>query len=119
MTTPTAPTRIELYELHAAICKVLTDPKRLMLLEALRAGERSVGELAGELGVSLPNVSQHLAVLRAAGLVESRRTGQTVRYWLAEPSIVGACDIVGDIVARRQAGRDLPARTPIAIQRTR
>jgi ArsR family transcriptional regulator len=117
--TTTARARIDLYEQQAAICKVLTDPKRLMLLEALRAGDRSVGELADVLGATLPNVSQHLAVLRAAGLVESRRTGQTVRYSLAEPSILEACDIVGGIVARRQASRPLALRNPIAIQRTR
>jgi len=106
----TTPVRMpsERYELHAAICKVLTDPKRLMLLEALRTTERSVGELASELGVALPNVSQHLAVLRGAGIVEARRTGQTVRYSLAEPSIVDACDLVGGIVARRLAGRPQP-----------
>jgi len=60
---------VERYRLHADLCKVLTDPKRLMLVTALRAGERSVGELALAIGVALPNASQHLAVLRAAGLV--------------------------------------------------
>jgi ArsR family transcriptional regulator len=116
MTTNLAPARIDLYEQQAAICKVLTDPKRLMLLEALRSSDRSVGELADELGVTLPNVSQHLAILRAAGLAESRRTGRTVRYSLAEPSILEACDIVGGIVARRLAGRSQPMRNPIATR---
>jgi ArsR family transcriptional regulator len=102
------PAGIERYELHAAICKALTDPKRLMLLEALRSTERSVGELASELGVAVPNVSQHLAVLRGVGLVAARRTGQTVRYSLVEPSIVVACDIVSGIVARRLTGRSQP-----------
>ena len=91
----------ELYRLHAEICKVLTDPKRLMLLDALRGGERSVGELAIAIGVALPNASQHLAVLRSAGLVETRRSGQTVQYWLSEPAIVEACDVIRRIVSRR------------------
>lgn len=120
MTTTPVHMSSERYELHATICKVLTDPKRLMLLEALRSTERSVGELASELGVTLPNASQHLAVLRGAGLVEARRTGQMVRYSLAEPSIVDACDIVSGIVARRLAGRPHgPVSSPVMTLHSR
>ncbi len=96
---------LERYRLHAEICKVLTDPKRLRLLHALRDGERTVGDLAAVLGIPLPNASQHLAVLRAAGLVDGRRDGTSVRYRLAEPAILDACDIVGGIVDRRLRGR--------------
>ena len=92
---------LDQYRLHAEICKVLTDPKRLMLLDALRGDERSVGELADAIGVALPNASQHLAILRGAGLVEARRTGTTIRYRLAEPAIVEACDVIDRIVSRR------------------
>ena len=99
---------LEHYRLHADVCRVLTDPKRLMLLAALRAGERSVGDLAAAIGVALPNASQHLAVLRGAGLVASRRIGTTVVYWLAEPEIAEASDIISRIVARRLR---TPART--------
>jgi ArsR family transcriptional regulator len=98
------------YRAHADLCKVLTDPKRLMVLDALRAGERSVGELAAVLGVALPNVSQHLAVLRSAGLVDGVRAGTTVRYRLVEPDILEACDIIHAIVERRLETR-LPATT--------
>ena len=96
---------VKQYRLHADLCKVLTDPKRLMILEALRHGDRSVGELAEAIGVALPNASQHLAVLRNAGLVDSRRAGTTIVYRLAEPTIVDACDIVHRIVERRVALR--------------
>jgi ArsR family transcriptional regulator len=114
---------LEHYRLHADVCRVLTDPKRLMLIAALRAGERSVGELALEIGAALPNASQHLAVLRTAGLVEGRRVGTMVVYRLAEPAITDACDIISAIVARRvgraaipPAGRAPDASLP-AIQR--
>jgi ArsR family transcriptional regulator len=113
----------ERYRLHADVCKVLTDPKRLMLLDALRTGDRSVSELAAAVGVALPNASQHLAVLRGAGLVEGRRSGTTVRYRLAEPAIVEACDIIHAIVDRRLDGRSRAPRTrttavtPVATQR--
>ena len=100
---------LEHYRLHADVCRVLTDPKRLMLLDALRAGERSVGDLALAIGVALPNASQHLAVLRTAGLIEGRRIGTTVVYRLAEPAIADACDIISAIVARRLVRAVLPA----------
>jgi ArsR family transcriptional regulator len=100
---------LDRYRLHADICKVLTDPKRLLLLAALRNGDRTVGELAVSIGSSMPNASQHLAVLRSAGLVDGRREGAAVRYRLAEPAILDACDIVDGIVERRLAGR-APAR---------
>jgi ArsR family transcriptional regulator, virulence genes transcriptional regulator len=105
------------YRLHAEICKVLTDPKRLMLLEALRDGERTVGELADSLGITLPNASQHLGVMRGAGLVEGRREGPVVRYRLAEPAILEACDIVGGIVRRRLARHTEPD-LPVLAGRT-
>lgn len=101
-TDPATPDR---FRLHAEVCKVLTDPKRLMLLHALRDTDRTVGELAAAIGTSLPNASQHLAVLRASGLVDGRREGAVVRYRLAEPAIIDACEIVGGIVERRLAGR--------------
>lgn len=104
---------LERYRLHAEICKVLTDPKRLMLLDALRGGERSVGELAGAIGVTLPNASQHLAVLRSAGLVDGRRTGTTVNYRLAEPAIATACDIIHAIVTRRLTQAVRPVAHPV------
>jgi ArsR family transcriptional regulator len=105
-----APTEqtLEHYRLHAEVCRVLTDPKRLMLLAALRAGERSVSQLAVAIGLTLPNASQHLAVMRAAGLVEGRRIGTAVVYRLAEPAIGDACDIISTIVARRLDRAVLP-----------
>jgi ArsR family transcriptional regulator len=105
---------LEHYRLHAEMCRVLTDPKRLMLLDALRAGPRSVGELALAIGVALPNASQHLTVLRSAGLVEGRRIGTTVVYRVAEPAIADACDIIHAIVARRLERAALPAPDRVA-----
>jgi ArsR family transcriptional regulator len=106
----------ERYRLHAEVCRVLTDPKRLMILDVLRDSERSVGDLAGELGCTLANVSQHLALLRSAGLVGTRRSGTTIMYSLAEPELVEACDVIHRIVGRRMADRAAgPARPgPIA-----
>jgi ArsR family transcriptional regulator len=106
---------LETYRLHAELCKVLTDPKRLALLDALRSGDRSVGELAAAIGATLANTSQHLAVMRAAGLVEGQRDGTTIRYRIAEPAITAACDIVHGIVERR-LGRRAPGTSPAVAE---
>jgi ArsR family transcriptional regulator len=103
--SPTRERGDERYRLHADLCKVLTDPKRLMILDSLRGGDRSVGDLADRIGVALPNASQHLAVMRKAGLVDGRRVGTTIVYRLAERTIVDACDIIQRIVERRMAFR--------------
>jgi len=87
-----------LYERRARICLVLADPKRLRLIDALRDSERSVGQLAETLGATYPNISQHLNVMRDAGLVTSRREGTTIYYRLAYPQILQACDIVHDVL---------------------
>src|SRR2546430_6626432 len=67
----------------AAVGRALADPKRLCVLESLAAGEVSVSDLSTRVGCQVPNMSQHLAVLRSAGLVQSRRDGSTVFYRLA------------------------------------
>src|ERR1700737_3722775 len=92
-----------LYERQARLCQVLADPKRLRLLDALRDGERSVGELAENLGVAYPNVSQHLNVMRDAGLVATRREGTSVFYRVAYPQILQACDIVHQVLRAQLA----------------
>ena len=75
-----------LYERQARLCQVLADPKRLRLVGMLRDNEHSVGELAEALGVAYPNVSQHLNVMRDAGLVATRRSGTSVFYRLGLPA---------------------------------
>ena len=72
----------------AAIAKALADAKRLCVLERLADGERSVSELSRDVGCQVPNMSQHLAVLRSAGIVATRREGSTVFYRLADPNVL-------------------------------
>ena len=74
----------------ASISRALADPKRLCVLEVLAGGERSVSDLSREASCHVPNMSQHLAVLRAAGLVVSRRDGSTVYYRLTDPRVLEA-----------------------------
>ena len=72
----------------AGIARALSDAKRLCVVERLAGGERSVSDLSREVGCQVPNMSQHLAVLRAAGIVASRREGSTIFYRLADPKVL-------------------------------
>ncbi|HEX5396705.1 MAG TPA: metalloregulator ArsR/SmtB family transcription factor [Candidatus Limnocylindria bacterium] len=72
----------------AAIARALADAKRLCVLETLAEGEHSVSELSREVGCQVPNMSQHLAVLRSAGIVATRREGSTVYYRLADQQVL-------------------------------
>ena len=65
-----------------AVLEVIAEPTRRRILDAVREGERSVGELVDELGMHQPGVSRHLKVLRDAGLVEVRRDAQRRLYRL-------------------------------------
>jgi DNA-binding transcriptional ArsR family regulator len=74
---------VEFYELHARVCKAIADGKRLLIINELRDGPRSVGELADVLGIPQANASQHLAILRDRGIVTARRAGSTIHYSLS------------------------------------
>ncbi|HEY97920.1 MAG TPA: helix-turn-helix transcriptional regulator [Dehalococcoidia bacterium] len=98
----------ELYKLKAELCKTFADPKRLMIINQLRHGEKTVGNLTQVLQVPQAVVSRHLAVLRSRGIVTTRRDGVNVYYSLANPRIVDACDIVHEILLEQVArNRDI------------
>jgi DNA-binding transcriptional ArsR family regulator len=78
----------------AALARALADAKRLCVVERLADGERSVSELSRDVGCQVPNMSQHLAVLRSAGLVTARKDGSTVYYRLADPKVLEACQLL-------------------------
>ena len=84
-------------ERYAAVGRALADPKRLCVLESLAIGELSVSDLSTRVGCQVPNMSQHLAVLRSAGLVITRREGSTVFYRLSDPRVLEAYRLIQDI----------------------
>jgi DNA-binding transcriptional ArsR family regulator len=91
----------EITILQAEVLKTLASPRRLEILHALAAGPIEVGRLATSLGASQPNVSQHLAVLRGAGIVEAEREGREVRYRLADSDVMIACGLMRAVLERR------------------
>jgi ArsR family transcriptional regulator len=94
------PMESALIPLVAARFKALGDPRRLALLSALQGGERTVTELAETTQRPQPNVSQHLASLARAGLVEGRREGTRIYYRIADPYVLRICDAVCDSITR-------------------
>jgi DNA-binding transcriptional ArsR family regulator len=84
---------------YAAISHALADPKRLCVLELLAGGERSVSDLSHEARCQVPNMSQHLAVLRSAGLVASRRDGSNVFYRLTDARILEAYRLIKSVAS--------------------
>ena len=84
----------EMLDLVAERFKALGDRARLSLLQELRSGPLTVNELAAATDMGQANVSRHLAVLFANGLVARERDGVFVRYELADKDVVKLCDIV-------------------------
>ena len=97
MVTEVPATREDVHQRSAVIGRALSDPKRLCVLESLANGEVSVSDLSSVVGCQVPNMSQHLAVLRAAGLVSTRRDGSTVYYRLADPRVLEAYRLIQSI----------------------
>ncbi len=77
-----------------ALMKVLSNPDRLLLLCELSQGERNVGALESELGIVQPTLSQQLAVLRDAELVQTRRDGKCIYYSIASPQALAVMHVL-------------------------
>jgi rhodanese-related sulfurtransferase len=85
----TRATKEALFDGFAQVAKALSNGRRAEIVDVLANGERSVESLAAEVHQSVANTSQHLQILKAAGLVTTRRAGTFVHYRLASPDIVG------------------------------
>ena len=88
-------------ELVASRFRVMGEPVRLRLLQELALGERSVSQLASRLGTTQPNVSKHLKLMQAAGLVARRADRNSAFYSIADDSVFELCEIVCGKLAER------------------
>ena len=86
-----------LYDALASVGKALGSGRRAELVDVLAQGERSVEELAGEIGQTVANTSQHLQVLLRSGLVRTRRDGPRVCYSLAGDAVAGLWRAMRDV----------------------
>jgi DNA-binding transcriptional ArsR family regulator len=87
--------------IQASLLRTLASVHRLRIIHLLGDRPCEVNELARELGLQQAATSQHLAVMRAAGIVESSREGRSVHYRLADPQIRTACELMRDVLVRR------------------
>lgn len=90
-----------LYGQLARIGKAVASPQRLEMLELLAQSERTVESLAGDVGLSMANASQHLQVLRQAALVDCRKDGLFVHYRLVDPDVFGLCRVIRTVAEGR------------------
>jgi DNA-binding transcriptional ArsR family regulator len=105
----------ELDEVFAAVARhfgLLSEPTRLKILHTICREERSVTMIVAETGATQTNVSRHLALMRAAGIVSRRRDGNTVYYRVIDPEFMDICrsvcvQIAGRIDARQPLKKDL------------
>jgi DNA-binding transcriptional ArsR family regulator len=101
-----------LIDLIAERFRVLGEPMRIKLLDRLREGEASVGELQAALGASQQNVSKHLAILHGAGMVSRAKQGNRTVYAISDPSVFELCDQVCGGVRRRLRELDAILQQP-------
>lgn len=81
----------------ANLLRLLANEKRLMILCQLAEGELSVGQIQPRVGLSQSALSQHLALLRAEGVVATRRAGQTIHYRLADPAAARVIETLAEL----------------------
>ena len=94
-----------IFEMQAEICKTLTNPKRIEILNALKTDERTVTDLVNILGASKANVSQHLAVMRHKGILTTRREGVNIFYRVANPKVIEACSLMKEVLFEQHGAR--------------
>src|SRR6516225_2413741 len=86
------------YDRQVQICKAFAHSSRLKILDLLASGELTGTELQEALGLAQANVSQHLAILKAAGVVATRRDGNQVYCSLTMPEVKQACQLIRDVL---------------------
>ncbi len=84
----------DIVELHASFCSIFASPVRLRILWMLGNGEKNVGEIAKELHLPLPNISQHLRLMRDLGAVRTKKSGRMVYYANANPKFLKGSNFI-------------------------
>ena len=88
----------EVFERQVLICKAFANSTRLHILDLLGRRDWVAGELQEELGISKANLSQHVTVLKSAGIILRRRQGKQVYFSLAMPEVKSACQLIGNVL---------------------
>jgi DNA-binding transcriptional ArsR family regulator/YHS domain-containing protein len=96
----------QIFELHAELLKALAHPRRLEIIQLLRDQELSVTDIYEMLDLPQANISQHLMILRDAGVVTTQRDGKQIIYSLAHPKIIEASDALREVLVDQHKGSD-------------
>ena len=88
----------KIFELHADVCKVFSNTKRLEILNTLRDKEITASELIEKIGFSKANLSQHMSILKSKGVVLTRREGVNIYYRISNSKIIQACDLMREVL---------------------
>lgn len=88
----------EIFERQAQICKAFAHPGRLQLLDLLGQGERGFSELQQTLGISKTRMSQHVSILKSAGVLTTRRNGKQIYCSLTIPEVKEACRLIRKVL---------------------
>lgn len=92
-----------IYDMQAEICSALASPVRLHILDLLSEGEKTASELLEVLDIPKANLSQHLSVLKDAGIIKSRKEGLFQYMSLSIPKIKDACSLVRAVLVEKIA----------------
>jgi ArsR family transcriptional regulator, virulence genes transcriptional regulator len=96
----------EIFERQAVLCKAFANPIRLEILDLLGKGDKIVGDMQKELGISKANMSQHISVLKGAGVITVRRDGKQFYCSLTIPEVKQACQLIHNVLrAQIRKGR--------------
>jgi len=93
------------YNLHADMCKTISNPRRQAIIDAIRYKSLTVTQIVKKTGLPQSNISQHLAMLRSKGVVNSRREGSNIYYSIANHKIIKAYDLLTEVLKEESSLR--------------
>jgi len=94
---------MDLAENQAELCSVFANPKRVLILWSLAEHEKAVTAIAHSIDASLQNTSQHLSLMKASGILEARRDGQTIYYRIADNVLTHKCRLLLEVRKMRNS----------------
>ena len=97
----------KMFELHAELLKALAYPRRLEIIQLLRDQRLNVGQIQEMLGLPQANLSQHLMILKEAGVVKAQKQGKQVFYELMHKNFISASDLMREILIEKHSGEKI------------
>jgi len=106
----------QIFDLHAELLKGLAHPRRLEIVQLLRDQELCVSDIYEMLDLPQANISQHLMILRDAGVLSTKREGKQVFYMLANPKIIQATDLLREVLIDQNQGSELANQLTLTMK---